>query len=186
LPPFDPELSGAHPDFGRIPERLRTWPGVRSSDAHVFRFVALGAPAKELTADVPWDFAGGPGSPLARLVDAGGQVLCLGAPLDTLTLLHHAETLVDTPLRRLVDYAVPLRAGGAITWRAVRDIDSSSRGAFAYETVVGDKDAFSVIGHETLSVGAGRSGRLGSSTSYLFEAPALLDVAMRWLRAHFS
>lgn len=64
LPAFDPELSAADPDFGRIPERLRTWPGATCSDAHVFRFVAVGARAGELTADVPWDHAAGPGPPL--------------------------------------------------------------------------------------------------------------------------
>jgi aminoglycoside 3-N-acetyltransferase len=186
LPPFDPELSGADPDFGRVPERLRTWPGARASAAHVFRFVAVGLQADELTVDVPWDFAAGPGSPLARLIDAGGQVLCLGAPLDTLTVLHHAETLVDIPGRRLVAYEVPVRTGDRITWRPVRDIDSSSRGAFAYETVVGSQDAFAVIAREALSAGAGRSGQVGSSTSYLFDAAALVDYATSWLQAHFS
>jgi aminoglycoside 3-N-acetyltransferase len=168
LPPFDPERSAADPDFGRIPERLRTWPGARCSDAHVFRFVAVGRQAEELTVDVPWDFGAGPGSPLARLVGTGGQVLCLGAPLSTLTVLHHAETLVEGPQRRLVAYKVPVRAGDGIEWRSVRDIDTSSRGAFPYEKVVASEDAFAVIGREALIAGAGRSGPVGSSTSPKF------------------
>lgn len=152
----------------------------------MFRFVAVGRQAEELTADVPWDFAAGPGSPLARLVAAGGQVLSLGAPLDTLTVLHHAETLVESPQRRLVAYEVPVRAGAGIEWRSVHDIDTSSRGAFPYEQVVSGEDAFAVIGREALTAGVGRSGPVGSSTSHLFDARALVDFATSWLRAHFS
>ncbi|GAB2900960.1 hypothetical protein GCM10022245_40290 [Streptomyces mayteni] len=55
-------------------------------------FAALGALATELVADHPWDDPHGPGSPLARLVAHGGRVLLLGAPLDTMTLLHPAQT----------------------------------------------------------------------------------------------
>jgi aminoglycoside 3-N-acetyltransferase len=187
LPAFDPELSAADPDFGRIPERLRTWPGATCSDAHVFRFVAVGTRAGELTADVPWDYAAGPGSPLARLVAAGGQVLSLGAPLDTLTLLHHAETLVDTPRRRLVTYQVPIRVGDRVEWRTVHDIDTSSRGAFPYETVTAPgEDAFAIIGREALAAGAGRSGPVGASESHVFDARSLVDFAVSWLRKRFS
>jgi len=183
---FDPERSAADPDFGRIPERLRTWPGARASDAHVFRFVALGPRAEEVTAGAPWDFPAGPGSPLARLVEAKGQVLSLGAPLTTLTLLHHAETLVESPQRRLVSYEVPLEADGVVTWRAVRDIDTSSRGAFPYEAVLGEGDAFEFLAREALRSGAGREGVVGAGTSYLFDAAALVDVATSWLSAHFA
>ena len=67
----------------------------------------------------------------------------------------------------------------------MRDIDSSSRDAFAYETVVGDQDAFGVIGREAPAAGAGRSGVIGSSTSYLFNASTLVTFATSWLRKHF-
>ena len=76
----------------------------------------------------PWDQPAGPGSPLAKLVEADGQVLMLGAPLDTLTLLHYAESLVDGPGKRMVTYAVPICDGEKVTWREVRDYDTSSRG----------------------------------------------------------
>ena len=54
--------------------------------------VAVGARAGWLSQDQPWDQPVGPGSPLAQLVKTDGQVLMLGAPLDTLTLLHYAES----------------------------------------------------------------------------------------------
>jgi aminoglycoside 3-N-acetyltransferase len=49
---------------------------------------AVGAKAGWLTEDQPSHHGFGPGSPLAKLVDADGQVLLLGAPLDRLTILH--------------------------------------------------------------------------------------------------
>src|SRR5207247_643568 len=55
LPPFDPKLSEADREFGRLPERLRTWPGARASSAHVMRCVAVGPRAEWLTADQPWN-----------------------------------------------------------------------------------------------------------------------------------
>jgi aminoglycoside 3-N-acetyltransferase len=93
LPPFDPGLSEADHGMGRLPERIRTWPGAQASTAHVMRMVAIGAQAGWLTRDQSWGHPQGPGSPLAKLVAADGQVLMLGAPLSTLTLLHHAEAL---------------------------------------------------------------------------------------------
>jgi aminoglycoside 3-N-acetyltransferase len=52
---------------------------------------AIGAAAGWLTEDQPWHHGFGPGSPLAKLVEADGQVLLLGVPPDRLTILHHAE-----------------------------------------------------------------------------------------------
>lgn len=186
LPPFDPELSEADHEMGRIPERIRTWPGAKASSGHVMRMVALGAQAGWLTRDQPWDHPLGPGSPLAKLVEAGGQVLMLGAPLDTLTLLHHAEALVDAPGKRLVTYAIPVREGDRVEWRTVCDHDTS-QGAFRYEQVIsGGEDAFAVIGRLALESGAGVSGTVGDAESHLFEARALVDFAAGWLRSHFG
>jgi aminoglycoside 3-N-acetyltransferase len=187
LPPFDPELSEADHEMGRLPERIRTWPGARASSGHVFRMVALGPRAEWLTSDQPWHHPQGPGSPLAKLVQADGQVLMLGAPLDTLTVLHHAEALVDGPEKRQVSYEVPVRDRGQVVWREVRDHDTSSRGAFPYERVVEDgDDAFAVIGRLALAAGCGVTGQVGEAESHLFAAQPLVDFAVSWLRAHFG
>jgi aminoglycoside 3-N-acetyltransferase len=117
LPPFDAELSEADHDMGRIPERIRTWPGAKASTAHVARMVAIGSRADWLTRDQPRDFPAGAGSPLAKITEAGGQVLMIGSPLSTITLLHHAEALVDGPEKRMVAYAVPVTEGDRVVWR---------------------------------------------------------------------
>lgn len=186
LPPFDPELSAADPDHGRIPERVRTWPGARASAGHVARVVAVGARAGWLTADHPWDDPFGPGSPLARLVDAGGQILLLGAPLDTLTILHHAEALASSSEKRRVTYRIPVRRDANLAWREVRDIDSS-QGAFPYERVLSEgEEAFTAIAGLALSMGAGRTGRAGEAPCHLFDAPSLVDFAVAWIEEHFG
>jgi aminoglycoside 3-N-acetyltransferase len=187
LPPFDPALSEADHEFGRIPERLRTWPGARASSAHVMRFVALGPRAEWVTADQSWDHPQGAGSPLAKLVEAGGQVLMLGAPLATLTILHHAEAMVESPQKRLVTYAIPLQDGDRVAWREVHDHDTSSRGAFPYERVVPPgTDPFAVIGKAALEAGCGRPGLVAEAECVLFEAAPLVRFATGWLEERFG
>ncbi len=187
MPPFDAGLSEADHDVGRLPERIRTWPGARASTAHVARMVAVGCRAQWLTEDQPWDHPWAAGSPLARLVEADGQVLMIGAPLDHITLLHHAEALVDGPEKRMVTYAIPVTEDNQLIWRQVHDHDTSSRGAFPYERVVEDGDeAFAVIGRLALAAGCGVTGPIGDAESHLFAAQPLADFAVTWLRDHFS
>jgi aminoglycoside 3-N-acetyltransferase len=187
LPPFDPELSEADHDMGRLPERLRTWPGARASTGHVMRMVAVGRRAEWLTAGQPWDHPQGPGSPLAKLVEAQGQVLMLGAPLDTLTILHHAEALFDSPRKRYVTYSIPVRDGDRVVWREVHDHDTSSRGAFPYEEVVPPgEDAFAVIGRQALEAGCGVTGKVAQAECHLFEAAALVEFGVRWMQDRFG
>jgi aminoglycoside 3-N-acetyltransferase len=187
LPPFDPEVSEADHEFGRLPERIRTWPGARASSAHVMRVVAVGARAEWIAADQSWDYPQGPGSPLAKLVEAKGQVLMLGAPLETLTILHHAEALVDSRKKRLVIYGIPVRVGEEVVWKEVQDHDTSSRGAFPYEEVVPQGiDAFEVIGREALAAGCGKTGQVASATSHLFEADRLVAFGVSWMNERFG
>ncbi len=90
-PAFDLLTAEAARDHGRIPERVRTWPGAERSAHPEASVVAVGPRARWLVERHPPDDAYGAHSPFARLGEAGGQVLMLGAPLDTVTLLHHAE-----------------------------------------------------------------------------------------------
>jgi aminoglycoside 3-N-acetyltransferase len=187
LPPFDSELSEADHEMGRLSERIRSWPGARASTGHVMRMVAIGARADWLTRDQPWDHPEGPGSPLAKLVEAGGQVLMLGAPLETLTILHYAEAMVDSPEKRLVTYRIPVREGNEVVWKQVLDHDTSDRGAFPYERFVAPgRDAFDLIGTEAIEAGCGKQGWVGEANSHLFEAQALVRFAVSWMEERFG
>jgi aminoglycoside 3-N-acetyltransferase len=87
----------------------------------------------------------------------------------------------------LLTYQVPIRASDRVEWRTAHDIDTSSRGAFPYETVTAPgEDAFAIIGREALAAGAGRSGPVGTSESHVFDARSLVDFAVSWLRKRFS
>ncbi|WP_405387139.1 aminoglycoside 3-N-acetyltransferase [Streptomyces sp. NBC_01102] len=180
-PAYDPELSEADHSFGRLPEALRRLPGAVRSRHPDASFAAHGIAARFLTADHPWDDPHGPGSPLAKLVALGGRVLLLGAPLDTLTLLHHAEALAVAPGKRFVDYEQPIRVDGQRVWRRFRDIDSE-HGAFDYSSVVPEgQDPFEAIAEDMLAAGIGRRGSVGAATSYLFEADEVVRFGVGWI-----
>ncbi len=187
MPPFDGAVSEAKRAHGRLPERIRTWPGARRSADPEANIVALGARAAWIVAEQPPDDPWGTRSPLARLVETDGQVLLLGAPLGTITLLHHAEAIADAPRKRLVTYRMPLRAAdGGVRWRETTTIDTS-RGAFPYARIVGpDRDAFAVIGQAALAEGIGTSGRVGQAVAHLFPARDLVHFATQWMQSHFG
>jgi aminoglycoside 3-N-acetyltransferase len=86
-PAYDPRVALSCRDHGRIPEALRTWPGARHSWHPEAGVAVVGLLADELTAEHPYDDAYGVGTPYARLVELGGQVVVLGAPLNTVTLI---------------------------------------------------------------------------------------------------
>src|ERR1700728_342698 len=185
--PFDPQFSETDRQMGRVPERIRTWPGAKVSGSHFRRMTAIGAAAGWLTEDQPWHHGFGPGSPLAKLVEADGQVLLLGAPLDRLTILHHAESLVDSPQKRMARHVIPVREGGEGVWRDVFDHDTSTAlGAFPYERAVGDQDSFAVIGQLALDAGCGGSGLGGKAVSHLFPAGPLVCFGIEWLSREFG
>jgi aminoglycoside 3-N-acetyltransferase len=185
-PVFHPETGEIDPDYGRIPERIRTWPGAHRSVHPEASVVAVGPRARWLTADHPQRDAYGAGSPFARLVEAGGQVLMLGAPLDTVTLLHHAEAIADAPGKRLVTFDILVQEPGAeAERRTYTDIDTAE-GAFDYGALGLDEDEFAVIARTALDAGAGGSGRVGEADCHLFEARPLVEHAVAWIEERFG
>ena len=109
--------------------------------------------------DVPWDDYYGPGSPLDRFVQHGGRVLRLGADIDTVTLLHWAESLAPiTGKRRVRRHRLVMGADGRPEVRVVDTLDDSD-GIADYPGV--DEDEFGAILRSYLDSGRGRarSGR---------------------------
>lgn len=181
IPPFDPQRSRAIRDNGVLPEFLRTTPGALRSGNPGASLVALGAKAEWFTADHPLDYGYGAGSPLAKLVEAGGKVLMLGAPLDTLTLLHHAEHLADIPGKRIRRLEVPLATPTGAQWRMIEEFDTSD------PIVAGlDDDYFAGIVTEFLAAGEGRQGLIGAARSVLVEAAAITAFGVDWLESRFG
>lgn len=178
IPPFDARTSRAARGNGALPEFLRTWPGARRSGSPGASVAALGARADELTSDHPLDYGYGEGSPLAGLVAVQGKVLLLGAPLDTITLLHHAEHLAQVPNKRVIWYEVPFAAtDGTVRWRMIEEFNT------AEPVVAGlDEDYFATILTAFIASGHGARGKVGAAASVLVEAPAVTAYAVRWLQ----
>ncbi|APG86460.1 aminoglycoside N(3')-acetyltransferase III (plasmid) [Sinorhizobium americanum CCGM7] len=179
IPEFDPAASRANRDNGVLAEFVRTTPGARRSGNPGASVAAIGARAEWLTADHPLDYGYGEGSPFAKLVEVGGKVLMLGAPLDTMTLLHHAEHLAQIPSKRLRRYEVPLSTSGGVEWRLIEEFDTSDP---IVPTL--DEDYFGVLVQEFLASGRGKEGLIGEARSVLVEAAPVCAFATAWLERH--
>ncbi len=178
--PFDAATTPADPDMGVLAEVFRTTPGTVVSDHPEGRFAARGHGAEALLADVPWDDYYGPGSPLARLVEAGGKVLRLGADIDTVTAIHYAEYLADVPAKRRVRRHRLVRGPTGPVMVVVQCLDDSD-GIVAYP----GPDYFGVILEEFLTGGSARRGIVGGAASELVDAGELVTFAARWMTERF-
>ena len=185
-PVFDIATGEVDPDYGRIPERVRTWPGARRSAHPEASVVAVGARADWLCASHPDDDAYGAQSPFARLVEAGGQVLMLGAPLETITLLHHAEAIARVPGKRRVTFEVLVAQDGEVVKRIYTDIDTSEPGTLPYAQLGYEEDEFEIIGRAALAAGAGVRGDVGQAECHLFDAARLTRFGVAWLEERFG
>src|SRR5215211_82123 len=161
-PAYDPRVALSRRDHGRVPEALRTWPGALHSGHPEAGVAAVGPLAVELT----------------------GQVGMLGAPLESLTLVHHAEAIARVPGKRRVAYRYPVFEGGERVWRTFSDIDTSE-GALPYERITGEEDYIEHIARSALADGVGRSGPVGEGEAHLFDARELVTYAVRWIEGVF-
>lgn len=173
VPPFDPVTSRAIRDNGAFPELLRTTRGAVASANPGARIVAAGAKAEWLTAGHAIDYGYGPASPFARLA-AGGKVLMLGATLDTMTLIHHAEHLADIP-KRVIRKEVPFALAGETEWRMIEEFDTADPPeGFA-------EDYFGTVVEDFLATGRGARGKIGEADCVLVDAAPMLEFAVEWI-----
>lgn len=180
VPPFDPARSRATRDHGAFPEMLRTTPGATRSGNPGASCTALGAKADWFTADHPLDYGYGPDSPFGKLVAENGKCLMLGAPLDTMTLLHHAEQIADFPGKRLKTGEIPMLIEGNKVWRRYEEFETAEapRGQ--------PDDYFAIIVEAFLATGEGRRGKVGHADCVLVDARPMLAFAVDWMHTHIT
>ncbi len=176
IPPFDPAASRARRANGAIAELVRTRPGARRSANPGASFAAVGGRAEWFTADHALDYGYGEQSPFAKLVRARGKVLMLGAPLDTMSLLHHAEHLARIPGKRVVHTEAPILVEGRTVWCRFEEFDTG-------DPVVDGLPAeyFATVVEDFLVTGRGIRGTVGDAASVLVPAAEMADFAVRWL-----
>jgi aminoglycoside 3-N-acetyltransferase len=176
IPPFDPAASRAARDNGVLAEFVRTTPGAKRSGNPGASVAATGAAADWLTADHPLDYGYGEGSPFAKLVEATGQVLMVGAPLDTMTLLHHAEHRARLPGKRVRRVEAPFATPDGVRWRMIEEFETGA------PVVPGlPDDYFASIAGAFLAAGHGAQGLVGEASSVLVEAEPICRFAVDWL-----
>lgn len=186
VPAFDPKVSSARRDFGRFPERLRTWPGALRSSHPEASFSALGRHAANLVLGTDDDNPWGAGGPLGRLVDLGGRVLLLGAPLKTLTLCHHAEAVANVAGKRYHSYRMPVSTDAGTIWRDYSTLDTFY-GVLPYSerTDLAIENAVETLAVQAVQACAGREGKVGAATAWLFDARATVQAVVAWIERHF-
>ena len=107
----------------------------------------------------------------------------LGAPMETITLLHHAEAIAR--VRGQAEGHVPRRGGrrGRAGVHRHRDLRGRVR---LLEPRAPDEDEFKVIAGEALEAGIGVRGPTGEGQSHLFPAPELTRFGVAWLEERFG
>lgn len=172
LPAFDPATTRANPSHGWLAELFRTRPGCLTSANPGARMAAFGARAAWLMAGHSDDWGYGPGTPLAKLVEAKGKLLLLGSDRDQATLLHHAEHLAPIPGKREVTLEVPVLRDGARVWARCREYDTS-RGPVDWP-----ERFFANVIEGFVAAGGGTLGPVGHAPSLLMDAGPLVAHAV--------
>ncbi|NOK59439.1 MAG: hypothetical protein GFH27_549283n101 [Chloroflexi bacterium AL-W] len=182
-PPFDPATSPAdHREMSILSEYLRTWPNACRSAHPLASFVAVGRHAAWLTETHPMNYNLGHHSPLARLCEADGRILLLGASFGTLTFLHHAEHLVDIPDKRIDRYKVPILQDDQKVWIEIEEFDTTNGIAdFGSD----NEDYFDDIGQVYIAANRCCVARVGAAQTYLIQANDIKEFAMQWMQQHY-
>jgi aminoglycoside 3-N-acetyltransferase len=176
IPPFDKRIAHAARDHGVLHETLRNWPGTLRSDHPDAGVVAIGLFSEWITRDHPFQYGYGEGSPLEKIIESQGKVLMLGAPLDTITLLHYAEHKARIPDKRTVRYQRLMPGANGPEWIWFEEFDTANP--------VNDNlpsNCFEQIALDYLAAGRGAQGSVGAAPSYLFDGTDLVTFAVDWL-----
>lgn len=181
LPAFDASVSRACPDYGMLPEYMRTQNGAHRSGNPDASVCAIGHQAEWICSNHPLQYGYGPGSPLGKLVEASGKVLLLGSPLAKVTLLHYSEHMANVPNKRVINYREPILIDGKKQWVDIEEFDTDNPVVLA-----ADDYFFGDIVQEFLDAGHGQTGRVGNAISHLLDAAMLHAFAVEWIEEKFG
>ena len=100
----------------------------------------------------------------------------LGAPHDTMTLMHHAEHLARLPGKHVIRTETPFATPSGTTWRIIEEFDTG-------DPVVDSlpEDFIEQIVTAYIATGKGRQGQVGNAPSLLVDAADILPFGVAWL-----
>ena len=176
--PFVASSTPAELEMGILAETFRTRPGVLVNDHAAARFAAVGPLATELIDDPPLHDYHGPGSVLQRFTNHHGQVLRLGADVDTVTLTHWAEYLADVPDKRRAKRHYVREDIGEQWIEGLDDDDGIKEWS--------EGDYFSQILIDFIADCRASTGKIGDCTAELFGAQTFVDFAVDWMERHLA
>lgn len=176
VPGFDREASRAVQMNGIIAEFVRTMPGAQRSANPGASVAAVGKLAEWITADHGLDWGFGENTPLSKLVETSGRVLMVGAPWDTMTLVHHADHLASMADKRTIRIEVPLAGPNGTEWRFMEEFET---GDPVHEDL--PENYIEQIVTAYVKNGGGSQGTIGTAPSLLVDARSILAFAIRWL-----
>jgi aminoglycoside 3-N-acetyltransferase len=181
IPVFDKRTAHAARDHGVLHETLRNWPGAMRSDHPDAGVVAVGPLAQWITSEHPFQYGYGEGSPFERIVEARGRVLMIGAPLETISMLHHAEHRANIPGKTIHRYRRRMNGEHGPMWVEFEEFETREPVNPALPA-----DSFEQIARACLATGSGTAGKIGQAESFLFEAPELVRFAIDWLERRLT
>ncbi len=177
-PGFDPRTSRAVKEWSVQAEILRTWPGTLRSNHPDSSFCAWGFHARYFTEHHPLKYGLGAASPLGKLIQAKGKILLLGAPFDSVTLLHHSECCAKVANKRVLKYSLPVSTDvGSIDWVEIEEFDTNSGignnpdSSSYFRKIIEEYN----IQHSITEI------RIGMAPSYLLDAASLDRFATQWM-----
>jgi len=157
--------------LGIVTEVFRSLPGVVRS-RHPRHPVAAQGPAAAELLDGHENAIGpcGRDTPFEKHARMGGQILLIGVDLDTLTLLHTAEALLDLPYLNTIEGRY-LDSSGKVQKMTMWQAPGEHRGGVR---------AFEKKFRED---GLLRNGRIGNARTLLMDAESVLETMLSLLRA---
>ena len=168
MPAFTPETAPTV-GIGKVPALFVHLPKVLRSNQPMCSFAAWGKNAGEFTANHSLDFGLGEKSPLAKLVEAKGYILFLGAPFESNTLLHLSEFYADYPSKKIQKQGAPILRNGKRKWVEFDEIDA-------------DNDDFDRITREYIAQSiTTKHHSLGKADLWLLPSWELVNFGTKWM-----
>ncbi|MBD1226232.1 AAC(3) family N-acetyltransferase [Xenorhabdus griffiniae] len=143
----------------------------------------MGNNAEYFVANHSLDYGYGNDSPFAKLVECQGKILMIGAPYETMSLLHHAEHLANIPNKRIRKMEIPLLQDNQVEWVMLEEFDTVDPVCERFNQDY-FKDIVEHFCHEHSEVII--KGTIGAANTLFVPAKEILDYAVHWMESYRS